>query len=169
MLELITTLSITAVAAFVMNALVDTFTKWYFSESVQQIVNMTLMVRDSLPPMVVEAIKVIAIAVGKTLHLVLHIAGQIVLAVKNILKMVVLAAKGFFVVLRGFNEIFDMTWTVLHDLPSKALTIVTDFVYTHPVPSARWHMLFTGLVLFTLVWYGFRRFIRWYTTKPHSD
>lgn len=146
-MELVTYLSIGAVAALVGNAVLELLTKWYFSEPVQQVVNMTLMVRDSLPPMIVEGIKQIAIVVGKVLHLVIHVVAQGVIAVKNILKALVVLVKGLYVTLRGFNEAFDAVWSVVVDLPNQIANQLTVWIYTPPVSSMRWTTVMLGFVL----------------------
>lgn len=171
-MEVISYISIGAVAAFVISRIVSVITNMFSSPIVQQVVKMALMVRDSLPPailsvgtgaviavkhvlwalielvrgmppVVVEALKNAIMIVAEALHLVLHVVYQGLVFIKNVYNVVIVVAKSIFVVLRGVNEGFMFVW----NFSDNVLNPFLNWLFSHPVPSTNWHILVSVILL----------------------
>lgn len=175
-MEVISYISVGAVAAFVIAKVVSLITNMFSSPIVQQVVKMAVMIRDSLPPaviniasgavmlvksvlwaivevlrgmppIVVESIKHIILVVAEALHLILHVGYQVAVFLKNTYQVILVVFKSVFVVLRSVNEAFVYVW----NFSDNILTPFTNWLLSHPVPSANWHLLVSILLMVVFV------------------
>jgi hypothetical protein len=155
-MELVSSISATAVAAIIITQIYDMVKSWYYSDPVQQVVNMTLMVRDSLHPLVLNSIKHIVLVVAQALHLVIHVVAQALITVKYVYHIVIMVGKGIFVALRSFNTAFEFVWA----FPETYLNPLIDWFFAHPVPTYSWRMTFFTLLAVSFGFYLFRRILK---------
>ncbi len=165
-MEVVSYISIGAIGALIVSRLVDVFQTWLSSPVVQQLVNTTIQIRESLPPIVVEigiqalvvlknivyaivqilaslppivleGLKALVIHLAQAFHLVVHIGAQAVILFKNIYHVVIYAGKSIFVVLRSFNRGFELFW----NFTDTVLTPLVNWMMGYPVQNTTWRSL----------------------------
>jgi len=149
-MEVVSYISIGAVAALLFSKLVDVVQLWLSSPAVQQMVKMAIVLRDSLP-LAVRSLGSSALAVLKpiftglvqVLHLLGHIIYQVALFTKNIYTVVIATGKGLYVVLQTVNEAFTYVW----NFSDNILTPFTNWMFQQPVRTGRWQTIMIILLL----------------------
>lgn len=175
-MEVVSYISIGAVAAFVVSKVISLLSNMFSSSLVQQVMKMALMVRDllppavihlasgavvaikhvlwaivellaTMPPVVVETLKNVILVIAEALHLILHLGYQLAVFLKNTYQIVLVIFKSVFVVLRGVNDAFVYVW----NFSDNILIPLTNWLFTHPVPSANWHVIMSVLLVMLCV------------------
>ena len=175
-MEVASYISIGALGAFLLTRLVDVFQTWLSSPAVQQLVNMTLQIRESLPPSVVEigtkaillvqsvlyaviqvlgslppvvleSVKFVVIHIAKLLHLVVHIGAQLTILLKNLYHVVVYAGKSVFIVIRSVNNGFEYLW----NFPDNVLNPLLNWMTGYPVGTSSWRVWFLSICFVVVV------------------
>ena len=160
-MEVATYISVGAVVAFAFSKLVSVLQVWYSSPSVQQIVNMTIILRNSLPPAVrmlgstaltflkpiftglIELLAALPPLVVQALHLLGHLIYQLVILAKNIYALVISTGKGLYVVLHTVNEGFAYVWNFSENI----LNPLTNWMLRQPVRTGRWQTIMIILLI----------------------
>ena len=160
-MEVATYISLGAVVAFAFSKLVSLLQVWYSLPSVQQIVNMTIILRNSLPPAVrmlgstaltflkpiftglIEILAALPPIVVQALHLVGHLIYQLVILAKNIYTVVIATGKGLYVVLQTANEGFAYVWNFSENI----LNPLTNWMFAQPIHTVAWQRIMMILLL----------------------
>lgn len=164
-MEVIQVLSSVAAVGFVLSAVVQLIKNWLSSPTVEQVVKMVMILKNSLPPavinignhavmlvkyslqalielvgalppVVIESIKNIVVFIAQTLHLVIHLAFQVAIFIRHLFNGFVVVSKGVFVVIRSFNDVFTFIW----NFPETHLPPLVNWMFAHPVSSFGWQM-----------------------------
>lgn len=149
-MEVVSYISIGALAAVLFSKLVDVVQVWLSSPAVQQVVTMALLLRDSMP-LAVRSLGSSALAVLKpiftglvqVLHLLGHIIYQVALFTKNIYTVVIATGKGLYVVLHTVNEGFAYVWNFSENI----LNPLTNWMLRQPVRTGRWQTIMIILLI----------------------
>ena len=185
-MEVASYISIGAIGALVISRLIDVFLEWMSSPLIKQVLNTTIQIRESLPPIViqvgsqaivlvknilyaivqvlrrlppvvVETIKFVVIQVAQLLHLVIHLGAQVVIFAKNIYHIVVYAAKSVFVVFKSINNGFEYLWNFTDNILNPML----DWMLSYPVPTNSWRVWILSICFVIVVSW----IIRWILRK----
>ena len=146
-MEVVSYISIGAVGALLLAKLVDVLKQWLSSPVVQQFVTMAMMVRDSMPPMIVNTTKQIVLVVAQALHLILHVAFQVGVFVKNMYHMILVIGKSIYVVLYSVNDFFTYIW----NFSDNILTPFTNWMVQQPVRTVNWQRIMMILLISTCI------------------
>jgi hypothetical protein len=149
-MEVVSYISIGALAAVLFSKIVDIVQLWLSSPAVQQVVKMAIMLRDSLP-LAVRSLGSSALAVLKpiftglvqVLHLLGHVIYQVALFTRNIYAVVIATGKGVYVVLQTANEGFAYVWNFSENI----LNPLTNWMLRQPVRTGRWQTIMIILLL----------------------
>jgi hypothetical protein len=149
-MEVMSYISIGALAAVLFSKLVDVVQLWLSSPAVQQAVTMALMLRESMPLAVrslgssaLTVLKPVFTGIVQVLHLLGHIIYQVALFARNIYAAVIATGKGLYVVLQTVNEGFAYVW----NFSDNILTPFTNWMLRQPVRTGRWQTIMMILLL----------------------
>lgn len=128
-MEIVGSVSAVALAAVIINGFIDLFRNWYSSYPVQQALNFAIMLREVLPPMVVDIIRSIIVIIAANLHVMIHSVVEILVALRHFFHFTVFMGKGLYMVLRGFNEMVAF----VANLPQTLFGPFWNWIQTPPV------------------------------------